>query len=126
MFVFFVIAFLISFGEMFIVFKSTSTKTGFKPTWIIGVTTVAKVDAGKITSSPFFNLYFFFKASSTIKLAEDPLLVAIPYLQPIFDANFFSNNFTFGPREIQPLSNESIKLLISLWSKIGALKLKDL
>ena len=40
--------------------KLTSTKTGTKLFWIIGLTVVLQVTAGVKTSSPGFNLSFFF------------------------------------------------------------------
>ena len=70
--------FFISFTEIFKVFNHIYI-SGLSPICIIGIATVANVDAGMITSSLFFKLKIFLIAFKAIKFVDDPELVAIPF-----------------------------------------------
>ena len=90
-FVFLLIFFFISSGEMFCVKLSTSAKTGIFPVLTIHEAEEKKLRPVTIISDLAGKFNDFIATSR----AAVPLHIAIEYLLPIKFENLFSNNFPF-------------------------------
>src|SRR6185436_5626803 len=90
-----VIAFSTSLGSRLKVSSSTSTYTGFAPTYEIAQLVATNVHGVVITSSPGPML----SNISPTWSAEVPLLKATQYCAPQNEAKSFSNLATSGPRQ---------------------------
>ena len=102
--------------------NSTSTKTGTKLFWIIGLIVVGKHTTGVMILSPSFSCFanFLDFVAVTIKrLAELPELVNTPCSFPKYLEKSISNFLPCCPKISHPLNNCLTAAVYSFVSKIG-------